>query len=397
MRLTDANNFYTVENISDRLSETPEGFLLCRDVPITRDGVLAYLDEESTITPDGSGVIKMLRSIEDLSDEDTIASFEGKPVTIGHPGEFVGPENFRRLAVGVVQNVRVGSGDDSDKLLADLLIQDREAIQAVKEGKLRQVSCGYEVKEQEVEPGLGRHTGIIGNHVALVEKGRCGNSCAIIDQDKLRARFEMPKKQSLKDKLIGAFSKAVDEAMPEEVVVEETKDESLEEMLASIIARLEKLEAAKMDEDSTEEEVSTDACSSEKMDKLDKLISKLDSFFSQKDQSAEQSNQMSFDQDTLAKAEVLAPGIKPSKTLKMDAIKAALDGDCGAEVRSVIGSKKLEDCDIDLLFNACASVVSKSRDSSSLLHKASSAKKAVVYDVNFYNTIGDKMRKGENL
>ncbi len=71
---------------------------------------------------------------------------------------------------------------EDDILLADLLITDKAAIESVRAG-LREVSCGYDADYEQIEPGRGRQRNIIGNHVALVEKGRCGSRCAIGDKD----------------------------------------------------------------------------------------------------------------------------------------------------------------------------------------------------------------------
>jgi hypothetical protein len=162
--------YYSTAKLSERLSETPEGFLVCEAVPITRAGDLLYSPFETPVTP-GNGNTVINRTVEDIHDPATIASFEGKPVTINHPEDFVTPDNWRELAVGIVQNVRPGEGEDADKLLADLLITDYEAISAVKSKRLREVSCGYEAEYVEIGPGRGRQENIIGNHVALVRLG----------------------------------------------------------------------------------------------------------------------------------------------------------------------------------------------------------------------------------
>lgn len=200
--------YYSVAKLSDRISETPEGFLICEGVPITRAGDLVYAPFETPVTP-GNGNTTISRTVEDIFDPATIASFEGKPVTIEHPSDFVGPDNWRDLAVGVVQNVRPGEGEDADKLLADLLITDSDAIAAVKDKTLREVSCGYEAEYIEIEPGKGKQENIIGNHVALVEAGRCGSECAIFDNK--------PKElgMTLKDKIMKVVGKSLDEAIPD--------------------------------------------------------------------------------------------------------------------------------------------------------------------------------------
>ena len=181
----DANGklrFYAVEQVSPKQSITPEGFLICHDVPIARTGTQIYLADEVPIEAGAGGQVQVHRRENEVFRPETLASFEGKPVTIDHPDDWVTPENWKALAVGVVQNVRRGEGLDQDLLIADLLITDAEAIELVRKG-LRQVSCGYDADYVQETPGNGYQRNIVGNHVALVDRGRAGPRCAIQDKD----------------------------------------------------------------------------------------------------------------------------------------------------------------------------------------------------------------------
>jgi hypothetical protein len=172
--------FYTVERLSPKISETPEGFLLCENVPVARTGEMMYKAGEVPVK-DRGGVVRIKRTEDVVFDDVTISSFEGKPITLDHPDDFVTPENWQQLAHGTVQNVRRGEGEQSDLLLADLLVTTEKAIRLVK-GGLREVSCGYDADYAELEEGLGEQRNIVGNHVALVDKGRAGSRCAIGDK-----------------------------------------------------------------------------------------------------------------------------------------------------------------------------------------------------------------------
>lgn len=191
--------YFTPQELSDKQSLTPEGFLLCRDVPIARTGRMLYADYEMPNVRGRNGLVQIERDESVVFDPRTIASFEGKPVTDDHPEGDVTPENWQQLAVGVVQNVRRGLGLYSDLLLADLLITEKNAIQAVRDGK-REVSCGYDAEYEEIEPGRGRPTSITGNHVALVNRGRCGSRCSIQDKD------GVSKMSKIKDRILAAFT-----------------------------------------------------------------------------------------------------------------------------------------------------------------------------------------------
>lgn len=179
--------FYTVQDLSANQSRTPEGYLLCANVPIARTGEQLYACTEVPIEPTPSGMIRILRDPEQVFRPETIASFEGKPATLKHPDDKVDPANWREVAVGTATNVRRGSGIEDDYLFADLLITDAEAIEAIEaarsKGTPMQVSCGYDAEYEQVEPGVGRQLNIVGNHVALVERGRAGSRCAIKDEE----------------------------------------------------------------------------------------------------------------------------------------------------------------------------------------------------------------------
>ncbi|MBB4017373.1 hypothetical protein GGR16_002402 [Chelatococcus caeni] len=189
--------FYTSEKIGETRELTPEGFLLCRRVPIARTGEMLYRAKEVPVEAGRDGIIRIYRDADDLFAPDTIASFAGKPVTLDHPDEDVTPDNWDELSAGVVMDPRRGEGDMADCIVADLLITKASAIAAVRDG-MREVSCGYDADYEQVEPGRGRQRNIIGNHVALVKDGRCGPRCSIGDKD-------MTKKRSWKDRVLRAF------------------------------------------------------------------------------------------------------------------------------------------------------------------------------------------------
>ena len=180
-----SNAFLTTERISDNMRRTPDGFLLCLNVPIARTGPLQYTPAEMPHIPPGPGQFVTVERPEGVVfSAETMASFNGKPVVIGHPSTDSGlltPSTARMAAIGNMQNIRRGAGSDSDKLLADLLITDAIAISLIESGQLREVSCGYRGIVEPTGPGRGVQTAIIGNHLALVDRGRAGAECAIKD------------------------------------------------------------------------------------------------------------------------------------------------------------------------------------------------------------------------
>ena len=224
--------FYTIAQLSNKQSLTPEGYLLCEEVPIARTGDMVYggvelqnEDGSPVITPDPDGLVRIVRSPQEVFRAETLASFNGKSVTDDHPvAGSVTPVTWRELTVGLVLNVRRGSGQQDDLMLADLLITTPEAIEAVRAGK-REVSCGYEADYSETSPGVGEQRNIVGNHVALVESGRCGWRCAIGDR-KFKEK-EMAKRSWI-DRAMAAFKSQDEEGLKEALKEGETKDDNEE-------------------------------------------------------------------------------------------------------------------------------------------------------------------------
>lgn len=198
--------FYTTSKISENMHETPEGYLVCVGVSIGRTGEMTYGPGETPLEVGPDGVVLVTRDAKEVFRPETIASFEGKAITLAHPTEFVSPINWSVLTKGVLQNIRKGTGEQESDLVADLLITDAEAIAAVKAG-LREVSSGYEAEYTQTGVGRGFQTNIVGNHLALVDEGRAGSSYAINDHKGKGSKMKVG------DKLKAIFGKAVDEAI----------------------------------------------------------------------------------------------------------------------------------------------------------------------------------------
>jgi hypothetical protein len=246
------SRYYTVSRLGPKRSLTPEGYLLCEAVPVARTGEMLYAEGEifgdggGPIKGDQDGIIRVSRGPEELFREETLASFEGKPITLEHPDQFMSPENIRQYQVGTMAHVRRGEGMEDDLMLADLLITDAAAIKAVQEDGIEEVSNGYEAEYAQEIPGYAVQHNILGNHVALVKRGRCGPRCAIGDE-----AMTMNKKKRVLDKLMRAF-KAEDADEVEKIAKEVEDDESeendnpdkkTEDTLHKILDRLTALDA----------------------------------------------------------------------------------------------------------------------------------------------------------
>ena len=204
---------YYGSKISKHMTQTPEGFLICRDVPIARIGTQDYLARELGLDGEPDSPVTVERRPEDVFDPAAIASFEGKDVTYTHPPEMLVPENQSSYSKGHAENVR----REGDFLVADLHLKDPTLISEVRNGILREVSCGYLCDYAPSGAGY-RQTNIRGNHIAIVPRGRAGHDVAIKDSAAgLPAEKGKVTHMDMKEALLSLFGRAAKDATPEQL------------------------------------------------------------------------------------------------------------------------------------------------------------------------------------
>ena len=186
-----AMRFYTTEKLGPKRSKTPEGYLLCEDVPVARTGQMIYGPDETPIPAEGEDYVRIDRTEKEVFREESLASLNGKSLTIDHPPVDVAPDNWKELEMGVVMNPRRGKGAEDDLLFVDILVKDPRAIAMVTDD-LPEVSAGYDAEYFKTGTAQGEQRNILFNHVALVEKGRCGPRCAIGDREVIPQLLEKP-------------------------------------------------------------------------------------------------------------------------------------------------------------------------------------------------------------
>lgn len=215
---------YYGSRFSPNMTTTPEGFLICHNVPIARTGWYEYLGREIGLDDQPDTIVNVYRSPDVVFSPAAMASFEGKILTDEHPTELVTPDNAMRYTKGTVQNVRQGKGEESDLLLADLVVYDQYLIDEIKAGK-REVSCGYDCTYTARGDGTYEQQQICGNHVAVVKSGRAGDRVAIKDskaetKGEGRMKLKPPKKQARWTDLLAAvgLKQFATDAEPEEIM-----------------------------------------------------------------------------------------------------------------------------------------------------------------------------------
>lgn len=165
--------FLSRERLSQHKYKTPEGYLICVDSVLARTGKQTYHRDE--VFHDGDDTeIEVDRHPDEVFSEQTLASFENKPITVEHPDCDVTCENYKDYAVGFVRDVKRGTVDGQDVILGTLVIQDAKTIDEIEAGEHVELSCGYDCDIKDEENPQQRN--IRGNHVALCEQGRAGNA-----------------------------------------------------------------------------------------------------------------------------------------------------------------------------------------------------------------------------
>lgn len=158
---------------------TPQGYVITT-ATITRAGPIEYYGHELGLTgSDANKKITVVRTLDELSKPETLASFNGLPFTITHPddGEVTAADH-KDKASGHIANTRIEGGE----VVCDVFLTDAAGIETLEETGIREVSVGYEPAELEERGGKFYHINIRGNHVAGVAAGRYGPQCKLNDK-----------------------------------------------------------------------------------------------------------------------------------------------------------------------------------------------------------------------
>lgn len=149
---------------------TDEGYLRVK-ARIARTGIQSYTDANG-------GIRLEYRPEEEVAASTALDSFREKCVTREHPPALLDASNTKDYAIGFTSaDVSYSEGF----VESTLTVTDKETIDEIMRGNVREVSCGYKV-DYSPEPGItsdGQHydgiqKNIRGNHVAIVNRARGG-------------------------------------------------------------------------------------------------------------------------------------------------------------------------------------------------------------------------------
>ena len=160
------------------------GFWLVEDNPVSIEGVFPYYGKtiDKRLEPDR--IYQVFRPFEELSNPETLKSFDGIPFIDDHEmlGEGFTPVD-QRPAAGVMMNPRAEDGT----LRADLKIFSEGLKDKIAGGK-KELSLGYQCT-YELRRGVWNgkpydaiQRNVRGNHIALVDQGRMGAGVRVYDR-----------------------------------------------------------------------------------------------------------------------------------------------------------------------------------------------------------------------
>jgi len=149
---------------------TPEGYLRAW-ASIARTGIQLYTDADGSVR-------REYRPETEVASPESLASFAGKAITSEHPPVLLDADNTKDYQVGFSGTEIVY---DNGFVKAVMTITDKDAIERIMRGDAREVSAGYRVN-YDPTPGVtengenydGIQKEIIGNHIAIVRRGRAG-------------------------------------------------------------------------------------------------------------------------------------------------------------------------------------------------------------------------------
>jgi uncharacterized protein len=220
---------------------TPQGYIKTT-AKITKGAVLQYYGHEIGLTDSRANqIVNVNRTLEELSKPETLKSIDGMPLTITHPPDKkVSADDWKDKTVGHVQNPRV----EGNYIVCDVYIQDKSAIELLKDKDIRELSVGYEPADIQEINGQFYHKNVRVNHIAIVAEGRAGSDCRLNDSKSKTG--EKMKFQAKKKQLIDAIKKLLTDSG--------LSAEEINKKIDELVAQLEEVQGKEDDESKSKAE-----------------------------------------------------------------------------------------------------------------------------------------------
>ena len=168
------------------------GLVHYKDIVIARTGTQDYLGYE--IGLNSNEIVKVYRTDEEV--KKSINTIDGKPITINHTDDYFSTDSEYE-AIGTAYNTRFKDG----KVIADLIFYKNPPKE------LGEISLGYSTSIIEKD-GKYYQSDITVNHIALVNKARCGSLCSLKDNEVVKTSSDRVKLVGIKDSNISLDKKS---------------------------------------------------------------------------------------------------------------------------------------------------------------------------------------------
>ena len=187
----------------------PNGFWFIKHNPISKEGVFPYLGHTISDECEPNKIYKVYRPASTL--KDSVETWDNPPKPFIDDHEMLG-EGFTAIDDRPVQGIISNPSFDKGVLYADITVYSEDLKQNIENGK-KELSLGYFCKYRK-ERGVFKgevydyvQYDMVGNHIALVDAGRCGSDVKVFDHkctmDSLDlGGFESPLKKTSEDGII---------------------------------------------------------------------------------------------------------------------------------------------------------------------------------------------------
>lgn len=159
------------------------GFWFIKHNPISKEGVFPYLGHTISEECEPNKIYKVYRPASTL--KDSVETWDNPPKPFIEDHEMLG-EGFAAIDDRPVQGVINNPVFENGVLYADITVYSEDLKQSIENGK-KELSLGYFCKYKK-ERGVFKgevydyvQYDMVGNHIALVDAGRCGSDVKVFD------------------------------------------------------------------------------------------------------------------------------------------------------------------------------------------------------------------------
>ena len=240
------------------------GYWFIKHNPISKEGVFPYLGHTISDECEPNKIYKVYRPASTL--KDSVETWDNPPKPFIDDHEMLG-EGFTAIDDRPVQGIIYNPSFEDGVLYADIAVYSEDLKQNIENGK-KELSLGYFCKYKK-ERGVFKgevydyvQYDMVGNHIALVDAGRCGSDVKVFDHkctmDSLDlGGFESPLKTmdesgiiNMKEQKDVKMAKYITVTDAEEVLKEKLDEDKVKDIVDALE---EKADEEKKSEDSDEE------------------------------------------------------------------------------------------------------------------------------------------------